>query len=321
MPNPNTKDYLYISMHRPMRKAYLILSLLGLAAFNPCQAQTDTILPLLENNKIWSVCEGFMYGPNYQFSLLIGQTDSIIGNYHYKPVIQFPGRMYPYDTIVAGWIREDSMDRVYFLDRNYNGFNAYCSYNDSVENLLYDFSLKVGDTLKYNVSYYNVISNIDSIVVKGVKRKEWVKSWGGFGECNFGFDTIIEGIGSSKGLLYPRWNEFEWEYQLMCVVKDSSQIYRDTLCTCSLISGLTKVDNNAFKIYPNPTDNYVIVETDETAISGMLQITDATGREVFKSQIVNRKSQIQTSSLTGGIYFVKVSNNLGRFAVKKLIIE
>ncbi len=74
-------------------------------------------------------------------------------------------------------------------------------------------------------------------------------------------------------------------------------------------------------LYPNPTKNYVMVETGESAIGGLLQISDLTGREISTSEIRNLKSEISTSVLASGVYFVQVSDNNGRSAVKKLVVE
>jgi uncharacterized repeat protein (TIGR01451 family) len=75
------------------------------------------------------------------------------------------------------------------------------------------------------------------------------------------------------------------------------------------------------RLFPNPAKNYVIVETDENAIGGTLQITDITGRAIYQAIISNSKFRIPTSALTGGVYLVKVSDLNGRRGVGKLVVE
>ncbi len=115
-------------------------------------------------------------------------------------------------------------------------------------------------------------------------------------------------------------------------VQNTADIYFDsnpavvTNTTLNIIgdstSGINGVDGNLqFALYPNPAKNYVIVETDESAIGGNLQITDITGRPVFQSEIRNPKSEISTTTLTGGVYLVCLRNTNGCSAIKKLVVQ
>ena len=114
-------------------------------------------------------------------------------------------------------------------------------------------------------------------------------------------------------------------------IQNTADIYFDlnpavvtntTVNTITLATSIIPVSVELnLQLYPNPAKNYVIVETDESAIGAQLQITDITGREIAISRITNLRFQISTSTLTAGVYFVKVSDNLGRITVKKLVVE
>jgi hypothetical protein len=92
--------------------------------------------------------------------------------------------------------------------------------------------------------------------------------------------------------------------------------------TVTLPTGIAQVKADInMQLYPNPTKNYVIVETDENALGGTLQITDVTGQQIARLQITNIKYPIATSGLSAGVYFVKVNDNNGRSAVRKLVVE
>ncbi len=95
-----------------------------------------------------------------------------------------------------------------------------------------------------------------------------------------------------------------------------------TVNTISIPAGIAPVSGELnMQLYPNPAKNYVIVETDENAVGGMLQITDVAGREIAKMQITNSKLRIPTSALTGGVYLVKVCDLNGRTGVGKLVVR
>lgn len=136
--------------------------------------------------------------------------DTVIGSYSYnKMYIQSFGHGY------HGAIRNDVAARkVYFVD-----------HHTTVDTLLYDFDLEIGDTLTstylYNADNFpegSMISDIDSIYSGGIYRKQYHvynSFWGNL-------PSLIEGIGHTGGLfegfLYP-----EGMSQLMCFR------YNDTL--------------------------------------------------------------------------------------------
>lgn len=142
----------------------LILLLIGLD-----KSICSQVLPLLENNKIWNVCEVFAENPTQHLTLSLGD-DTTIGNYTYKEVID--SLSWSTGIYTVGWIREDSLNKVYFL-QGHNSYPAVYCFSDTVESLLYDFRLQIGDTIYY-ANRWNIINGIDSITVKGVVRKDGV---------------------------------------------------------------------------------------------------------------------------------------------------
>jgi photosystem II stability/assembly factor-like uncharacterized protein len=58
-------------------------------------------------------------------------------------------------------------------------------------------------------------------------------------------------------------------------------------------------------IYPNPSYNYIIVET---SLKGSLAIFNTRGQELITHQIHESMTQIDISTLPKGIYFLKLTN-------------
>jgi hypothetical protein len=261
-------------------------------------SQTINVLPLLEADKIWSVCTGTENNPvnNYQIGL---GSDTTVNNISYKQVVELTA------TVLVGWIREDSMNRVYYLSAH-----AYpeCENDDTTEMLLYDFGLHAGDTIKYNDKRWSTVDVLDSVTIRGVQRKRWhfttsVGIW-----CNGGDSSVIEGIGSIKGLLHPKWLEFENTYQLSCLEKGGNTIYPNGPCACTLFLSVDQPATHTLQIYPNPTSQFITVNTDMNGFG--LVITDVTGKVVF-NQSDNCKSgkQIDISNLANGIYFLNLQHD------------
>lgn len=76
-----------------------------------------------------------------------------------------------------------------------------------------------------------------------------------------------------------------------------------------------------FKLFPNPAKDYVTVETDAATIGALVELRDVTGRVIDKMQITNVHYRLNTALLAGGVYFIKITDNLGRAAVRRIVIE
>jgi hypothetical protein len=77
--------------------------------------------------------------------------------------------------------------------------------------------------------------------------------------------------------------------------------------------GINSISNNAtFKIYPNPVNNYFIVNfiSDNSSVYN-LSVRDLAGREVYTKQINGsiNSEVVETSNWASGEYFVQLKNN------------
>ncbi len=79
---------------------------------------------------------------------------------------------------------------------------------------------------------------------------------------------------------------------------------------------------NNVKLYPNPTNNYTVVEFNDKAASHDVTVTDITGKllRTYTDQKYNTM-RIDRENLRDGIYFVGVKNSNGESKVIKLIIQ
>jgi len=135
-------------------------------------------------------------------------------------------------TPIVG-LREDSTKHIYLFD-----------YNSSMEYLLYDFNLTLGDTLpnalplnQWQGGTIITISQLDSVQIGATYRKRYWCSTSLSSSCSpcTNYMSIIEGIGSEYGLfadLSPNWPEKN--YSLICLSQNGQTIYPFGQ-TCNLV--------------------------------------------------------------------------------------
>ena len=148
-----------------------------------------------------------------------------------------------------GGIRQDtSLKKVYFFD-----------YSDSTEYLLYDFSLKLGDTLRqyvYRGPSGCVIIEFDSILVNG--RYHYTYLYDGVGHEG----RVIEGIGNESGLFASIFRGEYHEWWLICVENNGESYYPNAgtwECNINVSVKPEKNEENNIELYPNPVKGFLYI--------------------------------------------------------------
>ncbi|MCF6184521.1 MAG: S8 family peptidase [Bacteroidales bacterium] len=77
---------------------------------------------------------------------------------------------------------------------------------------------------------------------------------------------------------------------------------------------------NKIAIYPNPANNYIIVDLSENTNTVNLKIYNISGHPVFSNDFKNNHITVDTSDFKNGIYFCKIINGNKTF-LKKFIIS
>lgn len=186
---------------------------------------------------------------------------------------------------------------------------------DSRERLIYDFTLKVGDTLPMQSLYFphSVIGSIDTITIFGVQAKRFFIDIGdsGFEEFNY----IIEGIGGSNGLLFfqPVFASLSGgtlTTLLNCFQMDNST-FPDSNAECPFIDFISATvpikTQTSLTVTPNPTYGPFSVQITEHLLGAHCFITDGIGRliQTFKLDDMDTSGQLHSP----GIYFWRVEKD------------
>jgi len=217
----------------------------------------------------------------------------------------------------VGSIRDDSAaNKTYFIFKNTN-----------TDSLLYDYNLKVGDTIKgalYLPPIKSFVQSIDSVLIRGKYRRRW-----NLDTCINFSPYIIEGIGASVGLIEPLCtNAIDFMIRnLICVNDSAGTIFNSgysSLIGCNLVSSVNEDSffENIFSVFPNPSTGKFTIQSSDPSISlraTAVEIYNLFGEQVYHTQIFKSSNcQIDLSSQPCGVYFLilKVKDEI--FA-KKLV--
>ena len=305
-----------------MKKLYLLTSLILLCCVQMANAQNNKINddyhPLVQEGKIWSVVtrEGHLpWEWKFTTTQMAFFGDTIINDVLYKKMYatikEYP--IFPQDWILQNFMREDEDKKIW-----------YKRINSGTEQLYYDFSLEIGDTLPNNIGYgcsYPII--VEDITYKimhnGEERRVWHLLYSFAGHTEY----WIEGIGSNFGVLEPTSAELVGLYtELLCVHENGKLIFNENgyLGTCYKggTNGINDYDKNQIHIYPNPAKGVLYVEINENMSTTRISLINIQGQIVKCYEAT--ATQLDISDITEGIYFIKLSSLKGNI-IKKVIIK
>lgn len=262
---------------------------------------------------ISGVCSEYQY---------IYTGDTIISNKTFRKINLSGQDRNPLDETWTFWnsayhgsYRNDIINkRVYYVPK------------DSInEILLYDFNLSLNDTLPetyvYSQSEYTTITidKIDSVLINNTYLKRYHLDNAGFGG-----QYLIEGIGSTLGLLSPITPFFEENYDLLCFKNDYDNLsyQSESDPDCDLITGIQEknLNHSNIEIFPNPAIEYISIKNPFNE-SVLIEIYTTKGQKIKIITIKENDSRIDISDLNAGLYFVRIFSNGIETKIIKLIKE
>lgn len=262
--------------------------------------------PFPDSNAIWSVSE-IKYGV---------KGDTIINSLKYKKYyrqINFITFDFSHTKYFAA-IREDSK-KIYGIEDS-----------QSVEKLLYDFTLKKGDTVfthPFEIEYMGKvdrilkIGRIDSVLIDGNFRKKYfITSF--YGDHGVVDEYWIEGIGSTTGI-FSQGKSYNCGFDcgvsfLLCFHQNDTIKFRNTYFpTCfEKTVGLKEIENSKTKsiLFPNPVTGISILKTNYDTKNGRyIRFYDSFGREVFSCFSKENEIKINKLDFYRGIFFYQIQDN------------
>ncbi len=232
--------------------------------------------------------------PNASYQYYFGGDTTINSVIYSKLFTSGYSQCFPLGFI--GSFRNDSVNqKVYFIEAD-----------SLTEKLIYDFNPAIGDTVPQLRQGSSItVTFIDTVIIDGVSRK---RIWHDFLYPFLG-PYIIEGIGSTNGLLAPI-DGLETTYNLICFSHEYRLIFPDTATICSMYDNINNFNRLHESVYPNP----LMSKSTLTSNMKMEQISlcNIEGNEVL-SEIVNSHTFVfDCANLEAGIYILKIKY-LGNF--------
>ena len=319
--------YLYLSVvYAPISMKKILFLLVYCSFVAPLSAQTSVYHPFPDSSASWNYTHGNLcWGPigvdliSYQHSYYIG-ADTMINNAVYHslqiPVVLYsagpncwPSGNYTLPGKYAGAFRNDHFNRkVYIVPEN-----------DSVEQLLYDFNLQVGDSLLGYLpvcfSICDTVISIDSVLVGNTYRKRWLVD-------QMYQAYIIEGVGSTYGLIDKIYaNAVDLDgITLDCFLQNNQPQYPDTIGSCAVLTSVPSVSNSEtiVKVSPNPSHDRFFTEVISSNSCSRISIHQFTGQIVL--DMVGAQHKVEITGLTPGIYFITFYLEDGRTITRKQVV-
>jgi len=326
-----TKSFYHFTplLWRGRERFFYIILFLSLPTL--CSAQK---IYFTDPTNFWEVKETYTFAsslPNYYYYDFWYGADTTIGSTTYKKMLCTDSS--------RGYVREDtSLGIVYY----YNTTN-------SSEDTLYNYNLRLGDTIAYNTNVQYVkdsLDKYDSILINGVYYKRYNFDCLYCNQYQFTRRyTLIEGLGSTSGPLFPTAlgacnnGVALLDFQILCFSENGNApnytIPANNDCsggetlTNLAICFPTAVNKNQLdynvQIYPNPAKyilalrwaNNVSNETIKISISNML------GQVVYNNTLQSKQTNLDISVTTwnSGIYYIELTNENGKKEIKKIMKE
>lgn len=300
-------------MRKPANSIHAVLSgiysvLLIITGIFEAKAQTSVYHPFPDSNAVWNmeciVWPMCVSQPPFEYFSYTIAGDTIINSttYHqwFIPHVIYTDTC---DTInkpgYMGAFRQDIPGKkVYYIKPGL-----------LTEELLYDFDIGVGDTIKRCGNDMIVIFQ-DSVLVGGDYRKKWVAATPWMSTL-----TLIEGIGGLYDLIDYCPSMDPPINSLTCFAQNGNIIYPSNLTACNMISGITNPEADMMTgIFPNPFYSYATLETGNNFLNGVLMIYNCFGQMVKQQAVISTKTVITRDVLKSGMYFYRLNGLNGQKA-------
>jgi len=206
--------------------------------------------------------------------------------------------------------RNDSLNRKVYM----------VSAGNATEALWYDFNLNQGDTVKGSSTYagtpshcFVIVTTIDSILICNQYHKRY--------NCipNSGFRTsLVEGIGFTDDFIVTDINTctFEPPYTAETVTWSSG-----AGCQAPLGIKYEGEEKRGVRLSPNPANTVLNIELPLVDEESLISVSDISGRLVASETVgsITNRTQLNTTGLANGIYFVSVKSGTASTTKKVLI--
>lgn len=279
--------------------------------------QTNTYHPFPTNNAVWNfnanaVC--LTGGSTMESFSIIMTGDTTINGITYKK-LQTPhvnrnmsGSCAFKNKGYQGAVREDASNKMIYLLKP----------QETSEQLLYDFNLQVGDSIKgvLDIGMGDVVISIDSVLVRNSYRTRW--------NINSCYNiSIIEGIGSTYGLVEPTPGCITdmADFSLSCFQEGTQAAYPSSVSNCQTITSLTtnNLNNEPISIFPNPANGEIQLDFKGKRVKEVL-LFNILGEKIATRE-VSSSNLLKIDNLPIGTVMVVTVDEKNQRTYHKIIVK
>ena len=315
-------------------KRYTFLSLL--LTFTVWPALTfSQVNEYLNHNPVWLVEKQYTQNiPCIQTEYInyITAGDTVLGGLTYKKILREGTGHYDWmapppvnpNCTGAPYTFIETVSNLFMRSDNKKMF--FRTSLDTIENLLYDFDLQIGDTLPQTYNNFNqngaTVAAIDSIYTPYGYRKRF--------EIANGFPPVfylLEGIGSTHGFLeYYNYDLNIEGAALQCFSLEDTIYYSWFPGTsCNLNVGLQDdiIFTREATVFPNPFSETATITWSVAISKGELIIYTPGGKIARRNSNINGTSvSVEKENLSPGMYFFDIKDELSSGLLKgKLLVR
>ncbi|MCB9045281.1 MAG: T9SS type A sorting domain-containing protein [Chitinophagales bacterium] len=207
--------------------------------------------------------------------------------------------------------------------------NKYIFPGDSIEKLVMDMSLQIGDTFEFGLlaGYYMApVQTVTNVYVdQGRKHIEFQKQFSSNDKLSF-----IEGLSTSIGFVYKDSNKIiqykdAYSGMLLCIYKDSMNVYRSPYAITGFPDACYPLNVNNIQpasplsVYPNPSSGIFTINS--PPVNTAIVVKDIDGRTVFEvPEQKQAKLSVDLTEYPKGVYFIQATSEYGSF-YRKIVLR
>lgn len=293
-----------------MKTKHLLICFLVVVVLKTANAQT--YYPLPTQNAYWTVYEWDELNDVYDDKVYSVDGDTLINGMQYTKVYKLNDYPTIYDTIrtLHCFMRQDNVAKRIWFIRHYLG--------ETIEKLGYDLLVAIGDTV--NMPAFDYGNAGDSLYIRFDDGLVVLNNGEFRTEYNFSSivsstpQQFIEGITNVLSTFPNKlnyWDPFHQTFSV-CVEIENNTIWTNGVDTNQAGCGFNLVHikdpvYNQINIYPNPTNNYSVLELPKILDNIELTIIDLLGKPVFTLKTSTTDYiNLDVSRLPSGIYYLQL---------------
>jgi len=184
-------------------------------------------------------------------------------------------------------------------------------WNGDADELLFDFDLEVGDMLPTSFNNYDEsmeVMDLDSIQLNGEWRRVYTVN-GGWAQ------TIVEGIGSDRGLFEPIGAILECGHNLECFSINGESVYPGP--ECNIVMAIAGSEEQRIDIRFDAASALLTVVMPGGPAAVPVDVLDVNGRLCLQARLNANGGQIDLTTLASGTYLVRIGERMERLVVAR----